>query len=595
MSRFIQLIAVWTIRCLFFFLAMLPLRGQSPAADRLLGEDIPWKPGAAFPKPLFRFATIGDLTGGYRWGVFPDIARKIDLLRPDLVMSVGDLIEGYTEDEAQIDRWWDQFSEWVNTFSAPFFYVPGNHDLSNDLMTRIWEERLGKTYYHFTHEGVTFLVLNSEDGAPGRISPKQVAFVNDVLSDTPANQQILVFLHKPLWRAEEPGFLAIEALLEGRPYTVFAGHWHRYLFTQRLGRPYYLLATCGGQSQLRGAEFGEFDHLAWATVYPDTLVMAQMETSGIWPDTVLTESREKQVGAFLTATESIRHRPLFPEVSRMQAETQWTFPNPGDSGLRVQAYVRQHENLRVSPRLIDTLIPAGDTLHLPVQLERRDGQPWPSVDQPLEWTATFTEIGPTDKRSITRAYRMPCLRYALCRPAADRPVIDGRAEEWSLPPGQVPAERAYYAWTWTGPDDLRLTAQTLYYEDSLYLAIRVWDDYHYHDTYRNSWEQDGATLLIRFSGEPFMSLGFEVTPDQDVLIDREQFLPEGYALAATRMEDGFFAEVAFPLPAAGTDSFVLNWIVYDHDQGEDPWKGTKAWLYAPFDGQQTYKLEKSNK
>lgn len=573
------------------------LSGQAvPEMTTLRSADrIPHKPAAEFPKPLFRFATIGDLTGGYRWGVFPDIARKIDWLRPDLVMSVGDLIEGYTEDQAQIQEWWDQFSGWINTFAAPFFYVPGNHDLSNALMIQIWEERLGRTYYSFVHEGVTFLVLNSEDGAPGRISPQQVAYVEEILADTPEDQQVLVFLHKPLWRSEEPGFLAIEHLLAGRPYTVFAGHWHRYLSTQRRGRPYYLLATCGGGSRLRGAAFGEFDHLAWVTVYPDTLIMAQIETSGIWPDTVLTGSREKQVGAFLRATESLYHRPLFPVAGRMKAKTIWSMPNPGDHELRVQAYVRQHETLRVSPGSMDTLIPAGDTLHLPVQLERRDGQPWPSVDQPLQWTVTFTETGPTDKRSITRSYRMPCLRYALCRQAAARPKVDGRAEEWSLPPGRVPAERAYYAWTWTGPDDLRLTAQTLYYEDSLYLALRVWDDDHYHDAYRNSWEQDGAAFVLQFPGEPLMTLGFEVTQDQDILIDREQFLPAGYSLAATRTEDGFFAEVGLPLPTAATDTFVLNWMVYDHDQGEDPWKGTKAWLYAPFDGQQTYTLEKSNK
>ena len=27
-------------------------------------------------------------------------------------MSVGDLIEGYTEDQKQIDHWWDEFQQW---------------------------------------------------------------------------------------------------------------------------------------------------------------------------------------------------------------------------------------------------------------------------------------------------------------------------------------------------------------------------------------------------------------------------------------------------------------------------------------------------
>ena len=48
----------------------------------------------------FHFAITSDLTGGYREGVFEDAVRKINLVQPEFVITVGDLIEGYTEDEA---------------------------------------------------------------------------------------------------------------------------------------------------------------------------------------------------------------------------------------------------------------------------------------------------------------------------------------------------------------------------------------------------------------------------------------------------------------------------------------------------------------
>ncbi|MCH7944837.1 MAG: serine/threonine protein phosphatase, partial [Armatimonadetes bacterium] len=45
----------------------------------------------------FQFAIVTDRTGGHRAGVFPDAMRKLNLLQPEFVMSVGDPVEGYTE------------------------------------------------------------------------------------------------------------------------------------------------------------------------------------------------------------------------------------------------------------------------------------------------------------------------------------------------------------------------------------------------------------------------------------------------------------------------------------------------------------------
>jgi hypothetical protein len=52
----------------------------------------------------FQFAIVSDRTGGHRAGVFPLALEKLNLLQPEFVVSVGDLIEGYTEDRVQLDR-----------------------------------------------------------------------------------------------------------------------------------------------------------------------------------------------------------------------------------------------------------------------------------------------------------------------------------------------------------------------------------------------------------------------------------------------------------------------------------------------------------
>ena len=60
-------------------------------------------------------------------------------MRPEFVVSVGDLIEGYTDDPAVLDREWDEFEGFVGRLQMPFFYVPGNHDMSNAVMAEEWQ------------------------------------------------------------------------------------------------------------------------------------------------------------------------------------------------------------------------------------------------------------------------------------------------------------------------------------------------------------------------------------------------------------------------------------------------------------------------
>jgi len=573
------------------------LTGQETGrtSDFQVPAGVPWKAAPDYPEPLFRFATIGDLTGGYRWETFPRVVERLKWLRPDFVMSVGDLIEGYTYDNDQIDRWWDQFDGWVQGFPAPFFYVPGNHDLSNELMTRLWEERHGNTYYTFRHRGVTFLVLNTEDGAPSHMSEEQVAFVEEVLATTPEQEQILLFFHKPLWQSDEPGFLAVEDMLAGRPYTVFAGHQHRYSYRVRKGRPYFVLATCGGGNALRGAEFGELDHLAWVTVYPDTLVVTNLETEGIYPDTLLTQNKRARVGAFLATAEGLHHEPLFPQASAGEAKTHWTLPNNTSGPLRVHVYAHQHNAVRVTPGFIDTVLAAGSTLTLPVVFSRLPGQAWPATHQPVQWDVSVQEAGGVHPLRRTYSYPMPCLYALSCRRSADRPILDGKLDEWDMPELVSPGELGYYTHTWTGPDDLQLSAQVQASGDTLYLAIKVRDDDFYVDSFRNSWEQDAAEMILSLGKGRASVLGFIIRENQELLVDKEQHLPKGYRLSAYRTEEGMTAEVAIPLPTNFGDTFQLQWVVYDHDQLEDPYKGTKAWLFPNYQQYQTYHLQDAKK
>jgi hypothetical protein len=237
----------------------------------------------------FQFAIVSDRTGGHRPKVFSRAIDQLNLLQPEFVVSVGDLIEGYTEKKEEIAHQWREFQSFTARLQMPFFYVAGNHDIANSLMARTWREKFGRSYYEFLYKDTLFLALDSEDppgkeNKYGRLSADQLAWLKKVLDANARVRWTLVFIHKPMWimpDVETNGWLDVEKLLQGRKYTAFAGHVHRYQKFTRGGRSYYMLGTTGGDSRLRGPEYGEVDHISWVTMKKAGPVIANILLDGI--------------------------------------------------------------------------------------------------------------------------------------------------------------------------------------------------------------------------------------------------------------------------------------------------------------------------
>lgn len=280
------------------------------------GEKNPWTSLKLNNDPdQFQFAVVSDRTGGHRDKVFSRAVLQVNLLQPQFVMSVGDLIEGYTAKEEKIKEEWDEFDGYVKRFEMPFFYVAGNHDLSNKTMVTKWGERYGKRYYHFTYKNTLFLCLNCE--TPPTISSgidqEQQEWAAKTLAANKNARWTFVFLHRPIWTAKDlakNGWEAVEKALAGRKYTVFVGHVHRYQVYERNGMQYYQLATTGGGSRLRGQEYGEFDHVAWVTMKKDSPLIAQVMLDGILPSNMkLPDSDEKGV--------PVKKKPTHPVAGKI--------------------------------------------------------------------------------------------------------------------------------------------------------------------------------------------------------------------------------------------------------------------------------------
>jgi 3',5'-cyclic AMP phosphodiesterase CpdA len=266
----------------------------------------------------FTFAVFSDLTGGERDRIFEIAVAQLNLLRPELIINVGDLIDGGTEDLDEIAAQWDWFDERADRATAPIFYAGGNHDLTGEVLQGVWDERIGRRYYHFIYKNVLFLVLDTEDNSlertreifeirkagievymtegpevfaeteyanlpeksSGNLTAEQSGYFVDTIANNPDVRWTFLFMHKAPWeRAEETNFAAIEHALADRPYTVFNGHIHAYEHIERLGRDYIRLATTGGE------HFPHLpmsvDHVTLVTVDDEGVDIANLLMSGI--------------------------------------------------------------------------------------------------------------------------------------------------------------------------------------------------------------------------------------------------------------------------------------------------------------------------
>jgi predicted phosphodiesterase len=244
----------------------------------------------------FQFAVISDRTGGHREGIFAKSVERLNLLQPEFVMSVGDLIEGYANEKKSTLEW-REFQSFTSRLQMPFFYVAGNHDISNKTMNQLWKEKFGATYYHFVYKNVLFLMLNTEDPpGSGKMSPEQVKYIQKTLEENNQVRWTFVFMHRPAWTnfyADKAGWLEAEKFFAGRNYTVFAGHQHRYAKFVRNNMNYYQLATTGGGSTLRGLDYGEFDHIVWVTMKKDKPVIGNVMLNSVYPENLKLVSEQE--------------------------------------------------------------------------------------------------------------------------------------------------------------------------------------------------------------------------------------------------------------------------------------------------------------
>jgi hypothetical protein len=181
---------------------------------------------------------------------------EIDFVRDDVVnpligtkaafgLTTGDVMS----DDLSL---YARYNRIIGQLGVPWYNVIGNHDLNLDApdgkySRETFKQTFGPSIYAFEYGGALFLMLDNVEyfgahasapgndyGYQGRFGKRQLAFVANVLKETPADRLVVAAMHIPLHTYLDPedpasntaDCAAFLKLLGERPSISFSGHTH---------------------------------------------------------------------------------------------------------------------------------------------------------------------------------------------------------------------------------------------------------------------------------------------------------------------------------------------------------------------------------
>jgi hypothetical protein len=445
--------------------------GQAGFQHRVDGSVMPWTSAPEIAGQDYRFVVIGDLTGGEHPGVFDFAVQRINELAPDFVVTVGDLVEGYTYDPGVADQQWQRFRNSLSRLEMPFFMVPGNHDLTNSMMLEKWNALWGYPFYSFRINDAHYVVLNSNEPGEEGFSSAQVSYVKEALKLHPAGAPLYVFLHEPFWQLEgKPGHAALDSLFAGYDSRFFCGHEHRYQHRIINDKPHYMLSSLAGVPGRKGHNLGEYNNLMLVTVRGNKVSLSNIDLNGLLPVDLVNDRTIRQVD-ILRRGRWARLAPTVPDAGEADVfRTVLTLTNPGDHTLTVSGEMAAPEGHTVFPGSVEEELTPGDKKEIAIAL--KSGTPVNPDNLPglnFRIRGTYVQEDKVLASEDNLKWTIDYIRESVWR--GEKPV-----PEFDLVPFGVEED-----WDWSGREDAGMMLAVTHDRENIYLEVSLTDDHFVSD------------------------------------------------------------------------------------------------------------------
>ncbi len=234
-----------------------------------------------------RIAVLGDRTlAGDDPGIFASCVQRAVGSGADVLVCVGDLVEGYSEDPREVSAQWEEvLLALAPVFAAfPVFLTPGNHDIWSAESGQAWSDAAGAPPYGFEEiEGVTF--VSWDTSMRETLSAEALDDLRALLSLVDPEASSVLVTHRPFWcmDATAPGELAAmrEIISEADVEAVVAGHIHVFC-SERVGGVLYVSAgPSGGMTLPLGISGGTLPQVGLLTIDGDSVLYVSLLEHGV--------------------------------------------------------------------------------------------------------------------------------------------------------------------------------------------------------------------------------------------------------------------------------------------------------------------------
>jgi len=450
----------------------------------------------AFDNPV-RFAIIGDRTAGHEPGIYGQIIAEIERLKPEFVITVGDMMEEQP-DEEKMNAEWKYVQSLFEQLSSPVYFTPGNNDIYSDLSETMYRQNVAETYYSFNYRGIHFIILDNSRWLKYEDMPSEQ--LEWLIDDLQKNQDVaytMAFYHIPIW---------YNTVADNKPDTlhslyvkygvdaVFTGHYHEYFSSEYDGVKYTNIGSSGGGTN--PSPTGLKYHFAWVTLDSNGLHIAPIKINSVltWDHITVPDRKSYRM---LRQKGLKFDDPMPVEIGSQKQDNMVELKI--DNGLTqfvIEDTLRWDvpRGWSIEPAVIPVKVAPGDVTSLSFQASCQ-GELFPLPKASIMFT--YAEGKKVKVESDLRIERS-----ARCFPRESKLELDGRINE----PFWKESESKLYHPEWT---DVAIDPTRFYFaydEDNLLIAVHCKDN-QIDSLVANVEEHDGAVYgedCVGFFFEPIL-------------------------------------------------------------------------------------------